>query len=129
MMHEDCPFCNPPDSNVWHRNDKGIVLWDGFPVAEGHSLIVPKTHVASLFDIAPEDQQSLWQMVSEVREILTQKLSPDGFNVGLNDGIAAGQTIMHAHIHVVPRWAGDVADPRGGVRWVLPDKACYWGEK
>ena len=128
-MNEDCPFCNPPDSNVWHSNDKGIVLWDGFPVAEGHSLIVPTTHVASLFDLASEDQQSLWQMASEVREILTKKLSPDGFNVGLNDGVAAGQTIMHAHIHVVPRWAGDVADPRGGVRWVLPEKACYWGAK
>lgn len=128
-MNEHCPFCKPPDSSVWHSNDKGIVLSDGFPVAEGHSLIVPRTHVASLFGLAPEDQQSLWQMVTEVRELLTKKLNPDGFNVGLNDGVAAGQTIMHAHIHVVPRWDGDVEDPRGGVRWVLPDKACYWGGK
>jgi diadenosine tetraphosphate (Ap4A) HIT family hydrolase len=128
-MNEDCPFCNPPDSNEWHSNDQGIVLWDGFPVAEGHSLIVPKTHVASLFDLAPEDQQSLWKMVAEVRELLTKKLNPDGFNIGLNDGVAAEQTVMHCHIHVVPRWNGDVADPRGGVRWVLPEKACYWGGK
>ena len=68
-------------------------------------------------------------LVSEVRQQLADELNPDGFNIGLNDGEAAGQTVMHAHIHVIPRWNGDVPDPRGGVRWIIPDKARYWGDE
>lgn len=71
----------------------------------------------------------MWKLVAEVRSRLTDDLQPDGFNIGLNDGEAAGQTVMHAHIHVIPRWKGDVPDPRGGVRWIIPDKARYWGEE
>ena len=68
-------------------------------------------------------------LVSEVRQHLAEQLSPDGFNIGINDGAAAGQTVMHAHIHVIPRWSKDVADPRGGIRWIIPDKARYWGDE
>ena len=86
-------------------------------------------HVSSLFDLEHETQAALWKMVGEVRSRLDGDLQPDGFNIGLNDGEAAGQTVMHAHIHVIPRWNNDVPDPRGGVRWIIPDKARYWGDK
>ena len=122
----DCPFCHLETTKIWISNKCGIALRDGFPISPGHTLIVPKQHVRSLFDLPTEIQQSIWELVAVVRSSLTQELHPDGFNVGLNDGSAAGQTIMHAHIHVIPRYKGDVADPRGGVRWIIPNKAAYW---
>jgi diadenosine tetraphosphate (Ap4A) HIT family hydrolase len=126
MMPDKCPFCEPDAERVWLENDIGIVLWDAFPVAQGHTLVVPKKHVASIYDLSADDQAVLWALVGEVRQRLQNDLHPDGFNIGLNDGEAAGQTVMHAHIHVIPRRQGDVADPRGGVRWIFPDKARYW---
>jgi diadenosine tetraphosphate (Ap4A) HIT family hydrolase len=128
MMLEECPFCKPSESQVWRENAVGLVVRDGFPVSEGHSLVVPRQHVASLFELSPEDQCALWMLVSEVRHHLVEQLTPDGFNIGVNDGVAAGQTVMHAHIHVIPRWNNDVPDSRGGVRWVIPEKAAYWGD-
>jgi diadenosine tetraphosphate (Ap4A) HIT family hydrolase len=111
------------------ENDAAIAIPDAFPVAEGHVLVVPKRHVASLFDLPDEELAALWKLVALVRAKLASELKPDGFNVGLNDGAAAGQTVPHAHVHVIPRRAGDVADPRGGVRWILPAKARYWVEE
>lgn len=91
--------------------------------------MIPLKHVASLFELSATEQADLWQLVAAVREQLQREFNPDGFNVGLNDGTAAGQTVMHAHIHVVPRYVGDVADPRGGVRWIIPEKADYWSKR
>jgi diadenosine tetraphosphate (Ap4A) HIT family hydrolase len=82
-----------------------------------------------VFEVPPEVSTALWRLVAEVRRALTAEVSPDGFNVGVNDGIAAGQTVMHGHVHVIPRSDGDVADPRGGIRWVVPDKAVYWDDE
>ena len=82
--------------------------------------------MAALFDLPAEEQLSLWSQVAVVRQLLIEQYNPDGFNVGVNEGLAAGQTVPHAHIHVIPRRRGDVADPRGGVRWVIPAKAQYW---
>lgn len=124
-----CSSCDIDPDKIWFESDCGIAIWDGFPVAKGHSLVVPGFHVSSLFDLESEAQAALWKMVGEVRSRLYEELQPDGFNIGLNDGKAAGQTVMHAHIHVVPRWTGDVADPRGGVRWIIPEKARYWGDE
>ena len=121
-----CPFCNPDPERVWLENEVGVVLWDAFPVSKGHTLVVPKQHVASLYDLPPEQQLSLWELVRDARQRLQDEFSPDGFNIGLNDGAAAGQTIMHVHIHVIPRYEGDREDPRGGVRWIIPEKARYW---
>jgi diadenosine tetraphosphate (Ap4A) HIT family hydrolase len=89
-------------------------------------LVVPRRHVASLFDLPEGEQAALWRLVAQVRSKLMAELQPDGFNIGVNDGLAAGQTVMHAHIHVIPRRLGDIADPRGGIRWVMPAKAMYW---
>ena len=87
--------------------------------------MIPKRHVASIFDLPSDELAALWQEVALVRNLLA-KLKPDGFNVGVNDGTAAGQTVPHGHIHVIPRHQGDTADPRGGIRWIMPDKAKYW---
>jgi diadenosine tetraphosphate (Ap4A) HIT family hydrolase len=106
-----------------------VAVADAFPVAEGHLLVIPRRHVASLFDLREAEQAAVWGLVAQVRGWLVSELRPDGFTVGVNDGLAAGQTVLHAHVHVIPRRTGDVADPRGGVRWVLPAKAPYWIEE
>ena len=130
MMSENyCPFCDPEPGLLWFENRIARVIRDAFPISRGHTLVVPKVHIPSLFDLQPESQAALWSLVGEVRQRLTEEVHPDGFNVGLNDGQSAGQTVMHAHIHVIPRSDGDVPDPRGGVRWIIPKKARYWGEE
>ena len=129
MDQHHCPFCHLGKSRITLENEVAVAFPDAFPVAEGHMLVVPKRHVASLFDLPVEEQAALWRLVALVRGRLVSELQPDGFNVGLNDGPAAGKTVMHAHVHVIPRRMGDVADPSGGVRWVVPAKARYWVEK
>lgn len=121
-----CRFCTLPAERIWLANDHALAFRDGYPVSEGHSLVVPRRHLVSIFDGTDEELQGLWSLVSRVRVALVDEFSPDGFNVGVNDGRAAGQTIMHGHVHVIPRHGGDVADPRGGIRWVLPERAKYW---
>ena len=128
MDQQDCPFCHLEKSRIRMESEFAVALLDGFPVTQGHTLIVPKRHVASLFELSEEEQAAIWNLVAQVHVSLVAELRPDGFNVGLNDGTAAGQTVMHAHIHIIPRRKGDTADPRGGVRWIMPDKARYWDE-
>ena len=121
-----CPFCNLDNSRIILENTHAIAFHDGFPVTSGHSLIVPKRHMASFFEAAGEEQAAMFDLLSEMRQQLQLELCPDGFNIGINDGTAAGQTVMHLHIHLIPRYAGDTEDPRGGVRWIMPEKAPYW---
>jgi diadenosine tetraphosphate (Ap4A) HIT family hydrolase len=127
-MDQACPFCHLEKSRITLENDCAVAFPDAFPVAEGHMLVVPKRHVASLFDLPDEEQAAIWKLVAQMRGKLVFDLQPDGFNIGVNDGSAAGQTVMHAHVHVIPRRRGDVADPRGGIRWIIPEKAPYWSE-
>jgi diadenosine tetraphosphate (Ap4A) HIT family hydrolase len=110
------------------ENDSTVAFADRFPITPGHTLVVPKRHVASLFDLSEEEQADIWRLVVMVREKLKVELAVDGFNIGVNDGEAAGQTVMHAHVHVIPRRMDDVGDPRGGMRWIMPDQARYWNE-
>lgn len=124
-----CPFCHLPESRVWLTTPLCAALFDGYPVAEGHALVIPRRHVASLFDLPPEEFADAWTLVTRVRAELAERFHPDSFNVGVNDGPAAGQTVPHAHIHVIPRKNGDVVDPRGGIRWVIPGKANYWTKR
>jgi diadenosine tetraphosphate (Ap4A) HIT family hydrolase len=126
MDQHDCPFCRLDTARIRADSAFALALLDGFPVARGHTLVLPKRHVASLFDLPEEEQAAVWQLAARVRALLLAEFEPDGFTVGLNDGPAAGQTVLQAHVHVIPRRRGDVADPRGGVRWVLPAKAAYW---
>ena len=107
-------------------NDHAMAFYDGFPITPGHTLIVPKRHISSFFEVTREEQTALLDLLAGMRQLLLKKQSPDAFNIGINDGSAAGQTIMHLHIHLIPRYAGDTDDPRGGVRWIMPEKAPYW---
>lgn len=127
-MIESCPFCNTEDLLILAENTIGIAFPDAFPVAEGHTLIIPRRHVTSIFDVSEADQTQLWQLVALTRVQLAEQFASAGFNIGINDGEAAGQTVPHAHIHIIPRYDGDVSDPRGGVRWIIPEKAVYWEE-
>ena len=129
-MNKDCPFCRILQSDVSQRivseNDLAIVIRDGYPVSEGHTLIIPKRHVGSFFDITDAEREALFSYVNGQKQVLDKIYQPDAYNVGINDGEAAGQTVLHLHIHLIPRYAGDVPDPRGGVRWINPEKAKYW---
>ena len=121
-----CPFCDPDPDRVMRESEYGLVIRDAFPLSPGHLLVIPRRHVASFFDLDPLEQADLLNLLIAARRDLAARRDPDAFNVGLNDGTAAGQTIAHCHWHVIPRYQGDCDDPRGGIRWVLPEKAVYW---
>ena len=125
-MTTSCPFCEISPHRVVAKNAVAVAFFDAFPVADGHTLVAPRQHVMSIFDLPDSERVELWRLVADVRSVLGKQLSPAGFNIGINDGPVAGQTVSHAHIHVIPRYAGDVPDPRGGVRWVIPERAAYW---
>lgn len=128
MPFIDCPFCSIDRSRVHLESDSAFAIFDAYPITDGHTLVIPKRHVASIFDLSDQELTAVWSLLAQVRAKLRSGLDPDGFNIGINDGSAAGQTIMHAHVHVIPRRDGDVAEPRGGIRWIFPDKAPYWDE-
>lgn len=102
-----------------------IALFDKYPVSKGHALIISKQHVADYFELPDRLKTACWLMVDRVKLLLAQRFHPDGYNIGLNVGPAAGQTIPHLHIHLIPRYSGDVDDPTGGVRNVIPGKGNY----
>jgi diadenosine tetraphosphate (Ap4A) HIT family hydrolase len=121
-----CPFCTLVPGQEISRNEYAVALGDRYPITEGHTLVVPLRHVESIFDLSEAELRALARLVVQVRRELGGRLRPDGFTIGVNDGSAAGQTVPHAHVHVIPRSRGDVPDPRGGIRWVVPDRAAYW---
>lgn len=120
----NCPFCSPHSQPVL-SSDHSFAIYDQYPVSKGHLLVIPKEHVSSYFQLSEEVKKDLWNTVQRAREHLEETFHPDGFNIGLNEGAAAGQTIFHVHIHVIPRYQGDVEDPTGGVRNVIPGKGNY----
>jgi len=121
----DCPFCHLPVERVVLEDEYSQAFFDDFPISPGHLLIIPKVHVTTLFDLNAVELASMMDILRLAREILIDQFDPDGFNIGINDGEAAGQTISHLHLHLIPRYEGDVADPRGGIRWLIPAKAKY----
>jgi len=124
-----CPFCTLPPERIIHTSEHGVVIRDGFPVSPGHTLIIPKRHLDSFFNLSAEEKADLMALLDTAKDQVEKELSPASFNIGINDGPAAGQTIPHLHIHLIPRYTGDVPDPRGGVRWLIPDKADYWSNR
>lgn len=124
-----CPFCAIDKSRIEVENEHAFWIRDGFPVSPGHSLIIPRRHLASFFDASADEREALLGLLSQAKDTLATERQPDGYNIGINDGAAAGQTVPHLHIHLIPRYTGDAADPRGGVRWVIPDKADYWSSR
>ena len=127
-MSTPCPFCTLAEDRILASNGLAIATPDGFPVSPGHTLIIPKRHVASWFDTTPEEQRAVIALLGEMKKHLDTERSPAGYNIGINDGPAAGQTVRHLHLHLIPRYDGDTEDPRGGVRWVFPHRAAYWKE-
>lgn len=122
-----CPFCDPDPVRVAHEAGEIRVLRDLYPVTPGHLLVIPRRHVACWDDATADERAALMTGVETARSLgRTEDSTIEGFNIGWNDGPAAGQTVMHLHLHVIPRRSGDVDDPRGGVRWVIPAKARYW---
>jgi diadenosine tetraphosphate (Ap4A) HIT family hydrolase len=119
------PFLALPESAHVAANALAFAVRDAFPVSPGHTLVVPRRLVATWFDATRAEQHALLDLVEVVRRALDAERQPDGYNVGFNAGIAAGQTVLHLHVHVIPRYAGDVPDPRGGVRHVIPGKGNY----
>ncbi len=125
-MDTPCPFCNLSRDRLVFEGELAIAFRDGFPVSPGHTLVIPRRHVASFFDTTPQEQAAMLKLLNLARIDLDHRHHPSAYNVGINDGHAAGQTVPHVHIHLIPRYAGDREDPRGGVRWVLPNQAAYW---
>lgn len=123
---QGCPFCSMDISRVLISNQFAVATADAFPVSEGHALIIPKRHISSIFEATEEELAHIFKLVAQTRVLLNEQFQPQGLNIGINDGVAAGQTVMHLHIHLIPRYKGDQSDPRGGVRWIFPDKAQYW---
>jgi len=121
-----CPFCTIAPEKIVDQNTHTRTIRDTLPVSPGHTLILPKRHIASIFEATKDEVAALWDALQRARTQLLKEFSPDGFNIGINDGLAAGQTILHLHIHLIPRYKGDMPDPRGGIRWIFPDKAVYW---
>ncbi len=121
-----CPFCTLPADRILFADDHALVIRDGFPVSPGHTLVIPRRHVGSFFDITADERASLLRLLDEAKVALDREFAPQGYNIGINDGAAAGQTVPHLHIHLIPRYTDDREDPRGGVRWVVPEKADYW---
>jgi diadenosine tetraphosphate (Ap4A) HIT family hydrolase len=119
-----CPFCNLPADRQVLANDRAVAIRDGFPVSSGHTLIILRRHLGSFFEVTEAERADLMALLATARDDLDRQLRPAGYNIGINDGAAAGQTVPHLHIHLIPRYEGDRDDPRGGVRWVLPDKAA-----
>lgn len=121
-----CPFCTLPAGRIVDESTHGVVIRDGFPISPGHTLVISRRHVGSFFELSADEHADLMVLLERAKSGLDGELSPQGFNIGINDGAAAGQTVPHLHIHLIPRYQGDRPDPRGGVRWIFPDKADYW---
>lgn len=123
MIAKKCPFCNPRD--IVYENKLAFAIRDKYPVSLGHLLFIPRRHVESYFDLTGPEKAAISRLLQLGKKYTDKHLGPDGYNLGINIGIAAGQTIMHAHVHLIPRFKGDIADPRGGVRGAIPRKRMY----
>jgi diadenosine tetraphosphate (Ap4A) HIT family hydrolase len=124
-----CPFCSLPADRTVLSSANAIALRDAYPISPGHTLIVPRRHIGSFFEATTQERAELLALLDEAKLGLDEEFAPPAFNIGINDGPAAGQTVPHLHIHLIPRYVGDRTDPRGGVRWIIPDKADYWSTR
>jgi diadenosine tetraphosphate (Ap4A) HIT family hydrolase len=124
-VEASCVFCGLPPGRIRAENSYAVLIADAYPVSPGHSLVIPKRHTASFFDTTEDERRALLDLLDTARDLAVAEHAPSGFNIGINDGAAAGQTVLHLHIHLIPRYRGDQEDPRGGVRRIFPAKADY----
>lgn len=121
-----CVFCEQFDkSRIVYEDSTWIAVYDNYPVSKGHTLLIPKRHCETFFDLNDFETGILSHIINVIKLILDEKFKPDGYNIGCNCGEAAGQTVMHCHIHIIPRYKGDMENPRGGVRGVIPSMQKY----
>ena len=129
VQPSECPLCRriaAGDLLGRSPDDRVVAFRDAFPLAEGHTLVVPRRHEVDLLGLTREESAALWELAMDVAAQVRAESGADGLTVGVNVGEAAGQTVAHVHLHIVPRHVGDVPDPRGGIRWVIPERAAYW---
>ena len=126
----DCPFCKRVRGRKFLLATRrtAVAIPDAHLVSPGHCLVLPKRHEPDFFELTVDEQSDMLELLWELRELLEAEHHTKSFNVGVNAGAPAGQTVDHAHMHLIPRYEGDVPDPRGGVRWVIPERAPYWNE-
>jgi len=127
-MSVPCPFCALPSGRIFEEKEYAVCIRDAYPVSAGHSLVMPKRHLGSFFETTEPERRDLLALLDSAKRALDAEFRPDGYNIGINDGAAAGQTVPHLHIHLIPRYKGDRPDPRGGVRWIIPERADYWSK-
>ena len=124
-----CPFCTLPPERILLTSANGVIIRDGYPISPGHTLVIPHRHVDSFFSLTADERVDLLGLLDQAKAGIEKEFKPATYNVGINDGPAAGQTVAHLHIHLIPRYTGDVPDARGGVRWIIPEKADYWNKR
>lgn len=123
---DNCPFCLERNTReILFENDLAYAAYDIFPVSQGHCLVITKRHVSNFFEITSSENVALFSLVNEMKQMLVKNFNPDGFNIGVNINEVAGQTVPHVHVHVIPRYSGDVENPRGGIRHVVPGKGNF----
>ena len=128
MNTKPCLFCDKDNTEVntiIAQNEFAYARWDNFPASPGHAEVVPIRHVESFFDLTSAELNAIYDLAKVAKQIIDDKYQPDAFNVGVNDGEAAGRTVHHVHVHLLPRYAGDVPNPRGGIRHIIPGKGSY----
>ncbi len=121
----DCVFCHLPKSDILLENDLAVAFFDHFPVSKGHTLIIPKRHCKTYFDLAEDEIKAIFDLSKKLKEYLDNLYHPDGYNIGFNVEEAGGQSVWHAHLHVIPRYLGDHPHPRGGIRKIINQKDRY----
>ena len=121
----DCPFCRLPAGRVLEENGQAVAIADAFSVSPGHTLVIPKRHGAGLFELTVDEVMAVYELLGWMKARMDRDLKPAAYNIGINIGEAAGQTVGHSHVHLIPRFCGDVAEPRGGVRNVISGKGPY----
>ena len=120
-----CIFCHPKTEEIIQETEFALLIKDEFPVSPGHCLIVPRRHIATYFEVTEDENKDFLLLMNQAKKIIEKDHQPDGYNIGCNNGLASGQSVFHLHIHVIPRYEGDVENPKGGVRWVVPKNASY----
>lgn len=125
-MKSNCPFCSAEETKeILATSALSLAFYDDFPVSPGHALVVPKRHVSSFFELSEDERTDLFRLADKVKTIIDRRFHPDGYNLGINVGEAAGQSVFHVHLHLIPRYSGDVPNPKGGIRGVIPSKQSY----
>ena len=120
-----CLFCYPKPEEIIAETKHAVLITDSFPVSKGHCLIIPRRHIETYFECTDIENREFRELTLIAKKHLDEKYSPDGYNIGCNNGLSAGQSVFHLHIHIIPRYKGDVENPKGGVRWVVPEKSQY----